>query len=318
MKTLEGEAQSFAGYHNRSAERTISALPIRIDYQSPRYEFFMRPRGKDWLFGFSRIQSQWNSGKIREYTNLDPYAIRDAFESADTPEKIVHFLSEAGSFWRWERVLWSQFQEWQQFFKWLRLDPKLARKDVQGKKALDTASGRSGRGSSFFAASDEEFTHSRIPPDAIEQLGAERYRENEVADHQELFHLRTCALYLGWTSNRRMMDISWYDSSNPAPPEDRSRSATWSKNATVKPYLRIEAHCVLEAIAATIYADRVHGLKYQKCKHCLKLFKIESDHGAIFCPAPRQLKSSPCKNAYFQKNRRDEEKRKAKLNRKTK
>jgi hypothetical protein len=61
----------------------------------------------------------------------------------------------------------------------------------------------------------------------------------------------------------------------------------------MEPYLRIEALYILEAIAATIYADRVHGLRNGKCKQCLKLFKIESDHDQKFCPAPAHLKEQP-------------------------
>jgi len=297
-----GKPQTFEGFHNQEAERTVPALRVRIDYQSPRREHFMSAKGGDYLFSFSNTAGRWNSGKFRETTNLDAYAIRNAFESADTPEKALHFLSEAGRFWVWEQVLWSQFQEWQRFFKWLRMEPEVARKDPLGRKALETAGGFS---NSFFAISDKEFTHSRFPTDAIAELGPKRVRENEVRDMKELLNLRTFAHNLGWISNRKTMDLCWYDSNNPAPPEDRARSSIRGKKPVVEPYLRIEAWYILEAIAATIYADRAHGLRHQKCKHCLKLFKIESGHEAQFCPAPRHLKSSPCKNAYLQKKRRD-------------
>ena len=262
----------------------------------------MSSSGGDWLFSFVDQEGQWNTGASREPTNLDAYAIREAFESADTPEKALRLLSGAGRFWIWDRVLWSQFREWQQYFKWLRLDPELARKDTVGRKAIETARGFS---NSFFAMSDTEFTHSRFPPEAIRELGSERLRENERSDSTELVHLRTFARSLGWMTNRKMMDLCWYDSTDATPPEDRRRNTTTGKRAVLDPYIRIEAWCILEAIAATIYADRIHGLRYHKCKHCLRLFRVESAHGAEFCPTPPHLKSSPCKNAYFQKERRN-------------
>jgi hypothetical protein len=77
---------------------------------------------------------------------------------------------------------------------------------------------------------------------------------------------------------------------------------------------------ILEAIAATIYADRAHGLRYGKCKHCGKLFKFESDHDQEFCPAGKRkalnkptsrsaplLVKSYCGSAYAQKKRREVE-----------
>jgi len=182
------------------------------------------------------------------------------------------------------------------------MEPELACKDAAGRKALETSRGFT---NSFFAMSDTEFTHSRFPPEVITELGAEKLQEIEKSDFRELVHLRTVALNPGWMTNVRTMDICWYDSTDPAPPEDRGRNEKPGQKANLDPYLRLEAWSILEAIAATIYADKVHGLRFQKCKQCLRLFRVESGHGAAFCPAPAHLKSSPCKNAYFQKKRRD-------------
>ena len=301
MKFPEVEAQNFEGYH---VERTTSALRIRIEYQPSLYEHFMRPYGKDRLFIRSRKEERtgvtWEGDTltVRDLPNLDPYAIRDAFESIETPEEALRFFGESGPFWGWRTILWNQFQDWQQFFKWLRLPPDVAQKSPEGRRARDSASLYGDN--PFFAMSDAKFTRSRIPLDERKQMGAKRLREIEWADHLELQQLRNLAFDL---RDRKIMDISWYNASNPGPPDAPWRTMP-TKQSNIEPYLSIRPKYVLEAIAATIYVDRLHGLKHQKCKHCRKVFQIESDHGAQFCPPPRHLKSSPCKNAYFQKQRR--------------
>jgi len=289
----------------QSQARTLAA-PIRIDYQSPRYEHFIKPSGEDWLLSFSKIKGQWNSGRIRETTNLDPYEIRKEFEAVKTPEAAARFLSEAGRFWPFESVLWTQFQEWQAFFSYLRMEPEQARNLPMGKRAWDTASGFQ---NSFFAQTDAEFSRSRFPADVIEEIGAEHWREIQMNDRRTLHELRRFALQPVADGERGRISVSWYDASDSHAPEDwKARRKRASKRAAFAPFLRIEATNILEAIAATIFADHTDGVRFRKCKHCGRLFKIESDHGQEFCPAPSHLKSSPCKNAHLQQTRRNRQK----------
>lgn len=300
---MENGIKSFEGFQTET--RTVEALPIRIDYQSPRDECVMRATGDDWRFCFSRIKNQPHSGKMRETTNLDPYAIREAFETIGTAERAVRFLSESGRFWPFQDVLWSQFREWQSFFRWLRMVPAEARKSPDGKRAWDTAGSFR---NSFFAQTDAEFTHSRFSESVIEEMGADRWRENQVQDRRMLRHLRGFALHPERQGEGSQVSLSWYDPKLKHPPEDwKSRQGKSAEGAITTPFLRIEALNVIEAIAATIYADHVNGTRYRKCKHCGKLFKVESDHEQAFCPAPLHLSSSPCKNAYFQSERRKNE-----------
>jgi hypothetical protein len=95
---------------------------------------------------------------------------------------------------------------------------------------------------------------------------------------------------------------------------ERRNTASKGKGAKYEPFLRIEAQYILEAIAATIYVDKAQRLKHGQCKHCGKIFEIKSGHGQEFCPPPTrprglEIKTSPCKNAYLQQQRRDNEKR---------
>lgn len=305
MRETQDGRMDLAGF--QSEERLTSALRVRIDYQSPRYEHFMRPLGEDFLFSFSLRRGQWNSGEIRETVSLDPFAIRHEFERVDNEAMAVRFLSEAGKFWPFESVLWSQFREWQDFFKWVRIDPDEAKKTPEGKKAWATAAGLE---TSFFTTSDSEFTHARFLPEAIEEIGADRFRQIELSDRKILWALRRFALSPEWADTKSRISLGFYD------PQGKHQPENWqAKKKTPKggyePYLQIEAHNVLEAIAATIYADRIGVVRYGKCKHCGKLFRVISDHGQEFCTPPPRLKTSPCKNAFMQKQRRTNEKKNA-------
>jgi hypothetical protein len=85
-----------------------------------------------------------------------------------------------------------------------------------------------------------------------------------------------------------------------------------SQEYALKPILNIRAPTVLEAIAATIFADRSHGLKFGKCGHCKQLFEKQSELNTTYCP------NKGCKNAASQKAwrkkdkaRREQERRQA-------
>jgi hypothetical protein len=289
----------------QSQARSFSA-PIRIDYQSLRFEHFLKPLGEDWLLCFSKMKGQWNSGQIRETTNLDPYAIRNAFEAVETPEEAARFLSEGGLFWPFESVRWTQFREWQDFFSFLRMEPEQARGMPMGLKALETARGFQ---NSFFAQTDAEFSRSRFPADVIEEIGGDRWTEIEMEDRRTLRELRRFALHPVADGERGRVSVSWYDPNDSHAPEDwKARRKRKSKRTMFEPFLRIETLNIVEAIAATIFADQINGTRVRKCKHCGRLFQVESDHGQEFCPAPLHLKSSPCKNAYLQKMRRNRQK----------
>lgn len=101
---------NLAGF--QSERRTLSAMHVRIDYQSLRYVHNMRPQGSDWLFNFSIFKEQLDVDAQRPAGNLDPYAIRRELDAINTSEKAVRFLSGVGKFRAWQSVFWSQCQAW--------------------------------------------------------------------------------------------------------------------------------------------------------------------------------------------------------------
>jgi hypothetical protein len=297
-------ASTLTGF--QSEDRNLSALPIRIDYQTPLYQHFMRPNADDFLFSFSRQQGQPDFGAPSETTNLDPYAVRRKFEAIGNAEQAVRFLSESGTFWRFEAVSWRQFREWQRFFFYLGWDA--ARKTPEGERAWATARGF--KNTFFSPKEDSDCTRLRFPREAITGIPPADWKKIEVEDRRILSRLRTYALRLGQLTADSGVSIYWYDpAGKKGPPEDwNQRNEQARTSGPLSPWLHIKARNVLEAVAATIYADRAHGIRRDKCKQCGRLFEIMSEHGQKFCPAPAHLNSSPCKNAYTQKLRRKRKK----------
>lgn len=291
-KATHDAAGELAGVQREA--RIMSALQIWIDYQSPRKPYLCRPLANDYLLR-PPIHSGEVNGEMRETTNLNPYAIRAAFETVEDPTAALRFLSEAGSFWPFEAVLWSQFQEWQRFFSWLRRSPEEVMRSPEGAKAWRTADGFKNE---FFSDAPPRFS-----PEAVEEIGPERMREIEVQDRHLLNELRRFAIRPE-RLHGECISIQWREAGDPTFKQQWPAKKHKGKNQT--PFLNIEAHNIVEAIAATIYADRCHGLVYQACKRCGKLFKVDSQHGREFCPPTRlDIRTSPCKNAYLAQVRRD-------------
>lgn len=270
----------------QKVERTMSALPIRIDYQYPQTEHSCTPVGSDFRLSPIRIGEPPTLAEYAKHTsrmmqtsgyNWDPFAVRDAFVAVKDVASALRFLSQAGIFWPSESVLWSQFQEWQRFFHWLRQPYEKAAGSPEGAKAWRTADGFQNH---FFTTLPEP-------------------ERNRVSNFAPLWRFALRPERLHGTS----IEIKWHEAEDktfdPRPPVKE-----W-KGKEQKPFLSIETHNIVEAIAATIYADRCYGLDYEACKKCGRLFKVESNHGQEFCPAPARLQSSPCKNAYQAQARRD-------------
>jgi hypothetical protein len=298
---LSGNSGKLAGV--QKDERTMSALPIRIDYQYPQIEHVCTAVGTD--FRFSPI-SRGISPTLVEYGqhlkmirrtnghNLDPFAVRNEFVAVNDVPSALRFLSQAGTFWPFHYILWSQFQEWQRFFYWLRQPYETAIQSPEGARVWQAA--QSGK--------DQFFTQVQpYSPEEMQEIGHEELRKMEVAGRQSLFHLRRFALWPGRASSY-CVSIEWHEVGDET--FKRCPPTKSFKGRDQKPFLNIEAHNVIEAIAATIYADRSDGIAYEACKHCRKLFTVESDHGQEFCPRPAWLRSSPCKNAYQAQARRDQ------------
>jgi hypothetical protein len=289
-------SQELEGF--QSEKRVIEALEVRINYECPRYAYRKQQTPNGWV-----LQYPVHGRPIRKECNLDPYAVRRAFEEVTDVDGAVRFLRASGQFWPFGPVTWTQFQEWQEFFSWLRIPPEIATLEPDGACAWETAAQHP---NCFFSQSDKFFTVSRLPSDIDDVL----LREKIKSDSERLMALRSFVIRPEGPNEEARISIAYYDSTLPQWPEDfQNRHSTKMSGDHLIPFLLVDAYTAIEAIAATIYTDHTQGLRHARCKHCNRIYKVESEHGQVFCPAPAHLNSSPCKNAYLQAKRRGNEKK---------
>jgi hypothetical protein len=263
-------------------QRAISALPVRIDYRGLVGRYEVQKVGKDDDVAFSPSKSfpyDHDSLCVHRtpgFMNFDPYAIRSAFEEISDLQSAHRFLEKTGHFWPMGPVRLSQIFEWQSYFKWLRIPPEKAIKDPRGKEAWLTAIGAR---SNFFAKGQPE------------------------QDEQALQGLRSYALNIerNILPGGQVMCLGWYKAGDPFP----SVAAREWMGAKQRPTLFINAYCTVEAIAATIYVDRISGISYGNCKRCGKFFEVKSGHSQQFCPPLGLQAKSACSNAFHAKLGRD-------------
>jgi len=302
----------------------MSGLPLRIVYRSPRCEYISRAIGTDYRFeaqfskgsgSMANMCAAVTSGTLSPEMlsrYLDPYTIRQKFERVKDHEEARLFLCENGPFWPNWAVLYSQFEKWQEFFSWLRQEPEDATKTQEGKKAWLTASGYDNQ---FFT------NETWLLPEESREISPKRIWEIEGEIVQELRLLRSFAHCLGGLpglrgiGNPNRITLAWYDPKDGLDPADGGAPEDWlarrlkpGRKRGFRPmaYLRIEVQNVLEAIAATIYADRAVGLKYRKCAHrpCNRLFLVTNPKQK-FCPHPKIPGESLCKKAHMAEIKRD-------------
>jgi hypothetical protein len=280
----------------QSQECNMSALPIRIAYAPQRSRFPLPPKTSGLLFDFSLIDCA-GRGQTNGTTHLDPFEIRRRFNAIHDSEAARAFFSGFGMFGPPELgpISWNKFVQWQQYFYWLRQDRNEAMKTPEGAQAWRTAE----------QGENEFFTDEVQSPMGVLVLkdlkGEDEALRAEIVATIKLWELRRFALCPGGPPDGgNRVSIGWYDPKDSYVLNNRrggyapeNWQAPWNRHPMLEgmilaPYLRIEARNILEAIAATIYAERHDGVRYRKCAYepCRNLFKVESKHHREFCPYP--------------------------------
>jgi hypothetical protein len=147
-------------------------------------------------------------------------------------------------------------------------------------------------------------------------------REFEEGAEHELCLLRTFVLCLGGLpllkgiGSPNRITLGWYDPKDDRDPKDGGAPENWLRLRLQRlkeghkkiwrpmAFLQIEVRNVLEAIAATIYADRAVKLKYRACDHCHRLF-LFTNKKQKFCPHPTIPGESLCKKAHMREKERN-------------
>jgi hypothetical protein len=268
----------------------ISAMPMHIRYAAKIGQVSLTKQDDEYLF---HLASDYRDEKGRRGERWDKrewnaYALRAAFEAVKTETDALEFLSGAGWFLPSPHPLsWSTFQAWQRFVKIVRQENKLqalmsevmSGKDgmavlARGGDELEVLKALGGYPNAFFTGT------LRRPDPTTRSLCEWFYRPPQGA-----------------------LSIEWL----PLKDEPELLSKVQKGGALMeffrgaygmRPVLRIEAECALQAIAATVYADRVGGVEWNKCEICNRLFKLESGQHKRYC-------SQTCKDTARQRRRAD-------------
>ncbi|MFZ0662495.1 MAG: hypothetical protein WAM66_07385 [Acidobacteriaceae bacterium] len=270
-------------YQNAPTKRTISAMDVLVSYVAIVGRVQHRKRGEEHVFRIS----------VEELVEkpLNVYAVRDEFLRVKEWSEALVFLETTGLFSPSSSITWSEFKKWQRF-AYL----------VQEHDALAAALRDHHRGVSprFL---DSEF--GKVITSLI-GIDANSFFEGSPSARQERTLRDLCAWFR--QPPEEASSVEW------VPMSHEDREAVWRRlrqlrqssailqfflpKGALRPYLLIRPHYTLQAIAAAIYADRIHGVEYRACEMCKALFKVGAHKEKKYCDRER------CKNRAHQQNRR--------------
>lgn len=271
-KTAEGQEMTTGmELQENGALRCTKDVPFVIHYRARREQVVSWDKAGDVVFS-RKIDPPVVVGVPIEDEGpiaFDPYKVRSAFDSADAESEssVRQFLNSAGTFWPFGTVSRSQFREWQTFVKLIRRDDFLQlavtdHKAQDASKALNNWPNRK-----FFNFDEPEPTEddleweSRIPGLRADLVKAAEWRAARLRELLAYFasptvHFRSC--YTPEATERLKSE----DALPTWPPAD----------GDTMPILVYEPSNVLEAIAATISADRLQRIAHRACGGCGRLF----------------------------------------------
>jgi hypothetical protein len=213
-----------------------------------------------------------------ETVELDAYKVRADFENATTEQEIRQFLNSAGTFWPFGRVTQSEFCEWQDFVKLIRRDDfdRLCLTDTKAYNAARVLDNFNIDENPWFSGAWKK-REEEIEEDL--RRGLDRMPESFRQDFEKTTRHRESA-----TKHRR--DLFDYFANPPAyawmryTPEaiksfengERTPERTAPLSTDLMPVLVFKPTNALEAIAATIAADRLKGTRHRVCEGCNSLF----------------------------------------------
>jgi hypothetical protein len=256
--------------------RYAGGVGISIHYQGLQEQVVSWEKGSDVVFSRKIDTTPIEVGVPLRYDGpvfLDAYAVRDDFEAADAEVSVRRFLNGSGPFWPFGDVRLSQFREWQAFFKLIRRDDflQLARTDPQAQEAHKA-----------LCNFPNEFFHFDHPDDTAELervqganpqfmssfANARNWRIDQIhslldyLDHPAAF-VHACYTPEAIVKMTRdgAFDAKWsaYPFRPPTPEE-------------LMPLFVFKPKNVVEAIAATISADRLQRVAHRVCEGCGNLF----------------------------------------------
>jgi hypothetical protein len=312
-----------------TASRIVSAMPVVVDYPATIHSVRQIGAEDEILF----VTSLWGeSGDHPEQSwrveHLDVYKIRDEFLALRTPREALNFLRETGRFLPGGTdVSWRDFERWQryaeivmerkqliEFMKASFSQRSTAKIDPSGDLKQISLMLTGIYPHNYFGRSEQS-----LSPETLASLRrsaeitsktpheAERnYREtlNGMEKERDVAHDR-----------QRTLETWFYEPPDsacsikfiPRHPDEEFFRNIQRGGALLDyihpledliPVLVIKPACTVEAIAAAIYAERLAGIKCEKCPGCGFWFEVGSQQKKTYC-------SEKCRERLKKRRQRD-------------
>jgi len=311
--------EAVAAFEAAPKEQPISDMHVVIAYTARVERVRHFTRAGEHVFEFTRLVKDGEYGHERwEQLGRNAHAVRDEFLRVKHPIEALDFLSNAGLFsplndW----ITWSEFQRWQRFAELVQLHTPLATATNEAQfsgecaEILKALTGDRIFRSSFFDGCASSRTVAQIKS---EDEGLAR----AYNDHPELRSAVEKGRRLQESQRRELwkwfhqppLSIEWIPSCEEA--EQRAMQSFQNKGfgpwmmefmlpkKELRPVILIRPRYTLQAIAGAIYADRIHGVEWRKCKweECPDTFRVGSRKNQEFCVG------RPCRENYRSNQKR--------------
>ncbi len=270
-------------------------MPIVIPYKAQLGRYSLYQRKDDFVFAYELNLSDDPSQQVTKEERRDAYFLRAAFEKIDSPTAALAFLNQAGAFIpHRDRFTWAEFQRWQRMVVLCREHETLAAAMRAGERIGEAAEvlkalSDPAYGSSFLAGTEEKDedverspTRLRLPSDPSVPENIRQGEELQERCNKEL---------LQWF--RRPPSEAVTVELGPAKGPDQELRDQMNRGGAMieflrpmdelRPFLVIRPFSSLQAIAATIWADRIAGIRYQVCPVCMQLYKLPRNKTKDYC-----------------------------------
>lgn len=292
-------------FQNAPSPHTISAMEVVIWYVaiSGRVEHYKR--GEEHVFRIRRALTDDGISENLEGKPLNAYAVRDEFLKVKAWSEALEFLGSTGAFLPLgDTLTWSEFQRWQRIAYLVQEHTELAKAMQRGD--------RSGELSEVLKAitgiyPSSFFDFPREPESALEAKWRADPKTRSMIEKGEALYEQKRHASWNWFREppAQACSIQW------VPKRKEDEQAVWNNlqrggamieyllpQEALQPVLLIRPGTTIQAIAAAIYGDRIHGVEYRVCKVCKSLFKLGAHKDRKYCDRER------CKNTAHQRNRR--------------
>jgi hypothetical protein len=277
----------------------ISAMPVIVRYTARIAGYSRHVRGNEHVFVFSQKVEVRDGGPEREEWDdkpLDAFKLRSEFEDVKTPEQALEFLERAGRFTPLDdAITWSEFQKWQRLTRLVREHEPLVTALKKGKKygeKMQAVAAMGGRYDSLFFGAESRSIQDLTPQDAatIQAIKRGRAIEREQKRILRSWFGRPPGDALKIELLPIKIDKRVVKAVNERGPTVATREGgvMWDlllPPAKLQPAVLIESRFAIQAIASTIYADRMLGFEFRSCGYskCNRLFKLGSQKTQMYC-----------------------------------